>query len=128
MKDKVHRDGYVTTIFGRRRQLPEAFSGMPQLISQAERMAINMPIQGTEADFLKMAMIKIHDLIHKEKSEDDVRLLLNVHDELLFEIKDDLIKDWVVKIKNIMENIHKLDVPLTVDDKFGINWSEMKNI
>ena len=128
MRDKVHQDGFVATIFGRRRQLPEAFSGMPQLISQAERMAINMPIQGTEADFLKLSMIKIHDLVHAEKAEDNVRLLLNVHDELLFEIKDELIKDWAEKIKNIMENIHKLEVPLTVDAKYGMNWAEMKDV
>jgi len=128
MKDKVRKDGYVTTIFGRRRQLPEAFSGMPQLVSQAERMAINMPIQGTEADFLKLSMIKIHDLIHKEKSEESVRLLLNVHDELLFEMKEGLIKNWAVKIKEIMENIHNLEVPLIVDVKYGKNWAEMESI
>lgn len=128
MKDKVKKDGYVATIFGRRRSLPEAFSGMPQLVSQAERMAINMPIQGTEADFLKMAMVQVHDLVHKENVEEQVKLLLNVHDELLFEVKDDLIKSWAVKIKNIMENIHKLDVPLIVDVKFGNNWAEMESV
>lgn len=128
MKNKVHRDGYVTTIFGRRRQLPEAFSGMPQLISQAERMAINMPIQGTEADLLKLAMIEIHELIHKEKAEEKVGLLLNVHDELLFEIKNEAVDQWVIKIKKIMENIHKFDVPLTVDAKYGDNWAEMELI
>jgi len=128
MKDKVRRDGYVTTIFGRRRQLPEAFSGMPQLVSQAERMAINMPVQGTEADLLKLSMVEIHGLIHKEKAETKVKLLLNVHDELLFEIKDNLVDQWVVKIKQVMENIHKFDVPLTVDSKYGMNWAEMENI
>ena len=128
MRDKVHRDGYVTTIFGRRRQLPEAFSGMPQLISQAERMAINMPVQGTSADLIKLAMIKIHELIHKDKVEEKVKLLLNVHDELLFEVENSVIDEWVVKIKQVMENIHKFDVPLTVDAKYGINWSEMERI
>jgi DNA polymerase-1 len=128
MKNKVHKDGYVTTIFGRRRQLPEAFSGMPQLISQAERMAINMPIQGTAADLIKMSMIKIHDLIHGEKVEENVKLLLQVHDELLFEVKNEFIKDWAVKIREIMENIHKLDVPLIVDAKYGINWAQLKSI
>ena len=93
-KDKVRKNGYVTTIFGRRRQLPEAFSGMPQLINQAERMAINMPIQGTAADLFKLSMIQIHDLIHKEKAEKNIKLLLQVHDELLFEVKGELIKDW----------------------------------
>lgn len=128
MKDRVRRDGYVTTIFGRRRQLPEAFSGMPQLVSQAERMAINMPIQGTAADLIKMSMIKIHDLIHKEKAEEKIKLLLQVHDELLFEIKDGLIKEWSGKIRDIMENVHKFDVPLIVDSKYGINWAETKEI
>ncbi|OGN01067.1 MAG: DNA polymerase I [Candidatus Yanofskybacteria bacterium RIFCSPLOWO2_02_FULL_43_10] len=128
MKDKVRRDGYVTTIFGRRRHLPEAFSGMPQLISQAERMAINMPIQGTASDLIKLSMTNIHDLMHREKVEDKVKLLLNVHDELLFEVKDGLVKDWSVKIKNIMENIHKLDVPLIVDAKYGKNWAEMQDV
>ena len=126
MKDKVRKDGYVTTIFGRRRQLPEAFSGMPQLVSQAERMAINMPVQGTSADLIKLAMIKIHDLIHKEKAEKNIKLLLQVHDELLFEVKDELIKEWAGKIRDIMENIHKLDVPLIVDAKYGNNWAQLK--
>lgn len=125
-KDKVRKNGYVTTIFGRRRQLPEAFSGMPQLINQAERMAINMPIQGTAADLIKLSMIQIHDLIHKEKAEKNIKLLLQVHDELLFEVKGELIKDWSGKIKGIMENVHKLDVPLTVDVKYGNNWAEME--
>lgn len=127
MRKKVRKDGYITTIFGRRRQLPEAFSGMPQLISQAERMAINMPIQGTAADLLKLSMIKIHNLIHAEKSEDDVKLLLQVHDELMFEVKDKRVKEWSGKIKNIMENIHKLEVPLIVDAKYGMNWAEMED-
>ena len=128
MKDQVRRDGYVTTIFGRRRQLPEAFSGMPQLINQAERMAINMPIQGTAADLIKLSMIKIHDLIHKEKAEKNIRLLLQVHDELLFEMKSELVNEWIEKIRDIMENIHKLDVPLIVDVKHGKNWAEMSAV
>ena len=128
MKEKVRKDGFVTTIFGRRRSLPEIFSGMPQLISQAERMAVNMPVQGTSADLLKLAMIKIHDLIHKEKAEENVKMLLNIHDELLFEIKDALLSEWAVKIREIMENIHKLGVPLIADAKLGQNWSKMSPI
>jgi DNA polymerase-1 len=124
MKDSLHRDGYVKTIFGRRRQLPEAFSGMPQLISQAERMAINMPIQGTAADLIKLSMVKIHELLHQEKVEENVKLLLQVHDELLFEVKDKLVNEWSEKIKTIMENTHKLEVPLIVDVKYGHNWAE----
>ncbi|HEY4474454.1 MAG TPA: DNA polymerase I [Candidatus Paceibacterota bacterium] len=128
MKEKVRKDGFVATIFGRRRSLPEIFSGMPQLINQAERMAVNMPVQGTSADLLKLAMIKIHDLIHKEKAEENVKMLLNIHDELLFEIKDALLSEWAVKIREIMENIHKLGVPLIADAKLGQNWSKMSPI
>ena len=91
-------------------------------------MAVNMPVQGTSADLLKLAMIKIHDLIHKEKAEENVKMLLNIHDELLFEIKDALLSEWAVKIREIMENIHKFDVPLIVDAKYGINWAEMEEI
>ena len=91
-------------------------------------MAVNMPVQGTSADLLKLAMIKIHDLIHKEKAKEGVKMLLNIHDELLFEIKDGLVDEWTAKIKEIMENIHKLGVPLVADAKLGQNWSEMSPI
>ena len=77
---------------------------------------------------MKLSMIEIHELIHKEKTEKNVKLLLQVHDELLFEVKEDLIRDWASRIRNIMENIHKFDVPLIVDAKYGINWAEMEEI
>jgi len=128
MREKVHRDKYVRTIFGRRRQFREMDSKIVELVRQAERMAINMPIQGTAADLLKLAMVKISDLIHLENKDEEVKMLLQVHDELLFEIKEELLTDWSIKIKEIMENIWKLDVPLTVDVKYGTNWAEMKKI
>ena len=126
IKKKARKDGYVSTIYGRRRYLPEINSGMPQLISQAERMAINHPIQGTEGDFLRIAMNRIYDLIHKEYNEQDVRMLLQVHDELLFEVKDDLVGTVSPEIKSIMENVAELNVPLTVDIKYGNNWKDME--
>lgn len=125
IKQKARKDGYVSTIFGRRRYLPEINSGMPQLISQAERMAINHPIQGTEGDFLRITMNRIHDLIHKEYNDNDVKMLIQVHDELLFEIKNNLIKAVSPKIKNIMETVYELNVPLTVDVKYGDNWRDL---
>jgi len=128
MKEKARKDGFVSTIFGRRRYLPEINSGIPQLIAQAERMAINMPIQGTEGDFLRIAMNRIYDLIHKEYGEENVKMLLQVHDELLFEVKNNLVGTISPKIKNIMETVHKLDVPLTVDAKYGNNWRDMEEI
>lgn len=126
IKTKVRKDGYVTTIFGRRKWLPEIKSSMPQLVSQAERMAINHPIQGTATgDLMKLAMIKIFEHIHDSNNQNNAFLILQVHDELLFEIKDGLIQNLSKDIKNIMENIYKLDVPLTVEVKYGDNWAEM---
>jgi len=126
MKIKARKDGYVSTVFGRRRWLPEIRSSMPQVVSQAERMAINHPIQGTAADLVKLAMIKVFEFLHDSGSQDDVFLLLQVHDELLFEVRENLVKNMADKIKNLMENVHKFDVPLIVDVKSGNNWAEMK--
>jgi DNA polymerase-1 len=128
MKIKARKDGYVTTIFGRRRWLLEIKSSMPQVVSQAERMAINMPIQGTAADLMKLAMIKVFEHIHNSGGQDDVFLLLQVHDELIFEIKDELIKKTTEKVKSIMENAYRFDVPLVVDVKVGNNWAEMERV
>lgn len=128
MRFSAKKDGFVMTIFGRKRYLPEINSGMPQMISQAERMAINMPIQGTAADLLKMAMIKIERMISNGYGEEDIKMILQVHDELLFEIKNSLAADLTEKILNIMENVHKLEVPLVVDAKIGDNWRDMEAI
>jgi len=128
-KTKARRDGYVTTVFGRRRWLPEIRSSMPQVVSQAERMAINHPIQGTATgDLMKLAMIKIFDFVHDSGNQNNAFLLLQVHDELLFEVKEVLVKKLSGRIKDIMENVHKFDVPLVVDVKYGNNWSEMQKL
>ncbi len=87
-----------------------------------------MPVQGTEGDLLRIAMNRIHDLIQKEYNDNDVRMLLQVHDELLFEIEDSLVKFVSPRIENIMENVAELNVPLTVDVKFGYNWGEMEEV
>jgi len=129
MKIKARKDGYVSTIFGRRRWLPEIKSSMPQMVSQAERMAINHPVQGTATgDLMKLAMIKTFDHVHTTGNQDNVFLLLQVHDELLFEIKKGLVEKISTKIKDIMENIYKLEVPLVVDVKYGNNWAEMDEL
>jgi len=124
-KKSVAEKGYVETIFGRKRYLPDINSRMPQLQAAAERMAINHPIQGTGADIIKLAMIQIYGHLHKAKLEDKVRMLLQVHDELVFEIKDELVKEESKILKDIMEKVYKLDVPLTVDVKVGDNWQDM---
>ncbi|MEE9164808.1 MAG: DNA polymerase, partial [Nitrospinota bacterium] len=123
IKDEARRVGFVRTITGRRRWLPEIHSQNHMVRSQAERMAVNMPIQGSDADISKMSMIAID----KEfGGQTDVRLLLQIHDALLFEIIQEKIKMIIPKIKNLMENIVKLPVPLKVDAKVGDNWAELK--
>ncbi|MEK7151362.1 MAG: DNA polymerase, partial [Patescibacteria group bacterium] len=125
IKEKAHRDGYVETIFGRRRSLMDIYSTIPQVQAQAERMAINHPIQGTAADLVKLAMIGVFKYIHENSITEKVKLLLQVHDELVFEVKTELVKKFVPEFKKIMESVHKLDVPLIVDVKYGDNWQEM---
>ncbi|MDO8505321.1 MAG: DNA polymerase I [bacterium] len=125
LKEQARTAGYVETLFGRRRYLPEITSGVQQIRASAERMAINMPVQGTAADLMKMAMIKIHESIKTLKHESSVRMLLQVHDELVFEIKKELVSEVAPKIKSIMESVYALKVPIVVDLKQGENWGEM---
>lgn len=116
--------GYVKTITGRIRYLPELSSSNAQIRASGERMAMNTPIQGTSADIIKIAMINIYNEI-KDKSPDSL-MLLQVHDDLLFEVPENE-KDIMIKIiRDKMENAVKLSVPLSVDVKTGRNWGEMK--
>ncbi|MFH1661940.1 MAG: DNA polymerase I [Candidatus Falkowbacteria bacterium] len=114
---------YVETMFNRRRYLPEINSSVMQVKKSAERMAINTPLQGTAADMIKVAMAEIFKTLSPE-----TKMLLQVHDELLFEIKNDEVEKWTKKIKDIMENVIKLKVPVVVDVKVGENWGEMKRV
>ncbi len=130
-KKEAREKGYVQTLFGRRRFLPEINSQIPQLRNEAERMAINMPIQGTAADLMKMAMIEVRNFISKvnnSSKEEIVKMILQVHDELLFEIKRDFVKEIGLEIKKIMENVIKLKVPIVVDLRAGDNWGKMEEI
>jgi DNA polymerase-1 len=126
----ARRRGYTETLFGRRRYLPEINSSVVQVRKAAERMAVNTPLQGTAADMIKVAMTEIANLseLRANDSESDVRMLLQVHDELLFEIKNSKIKEATKKIKRIMENVIKLKVPVIVDVSVGDNWGEMKEL
>jgi len=128
MRQEAREKGVVKTLFDRQRLLPEIFSSVPELARQAERMAINFPIQGTASDIMKIAMRQIYDFVNKNLKEEEAKTLLQVHDELLLEIKEDAVNNLAPKIKYIMENVCKLDVPLVVDVKIGKNWSKMKNL
>ena len=122
----AHVQEYVETLFGRKRYLPEIGASHQQMRAQAERMAINHPIQGTAADLMKLAMIKVDKLISKEFSPDEVRMILQVHDELVFEVKDGLVKKASGMLQDEMETVEKLKVPIVVDAGVGNNWGECK--
>ncbi len=126
---QAQNKGYVETLFGRRRYLPEINSSIAQVRKAAERMAINMPLQGTAADMIKLAMIKTDKFLQKTNQPTaKARLLLQVHDELLLEIKKAEAQKLALAIKQIMEKIIKLKVPIIVDVKIGANWGELKKI
>ncbi|MFA6194888.1 MAG: DNA polymerase I [Patescibacteria group bacterium] len=121
---EAQEKGYAITLFGRKRSLPEITSSIPAIRRSAERMAINTPLQGTAADLIKIAMIEVAKLI--EGKEDEIRLLLQVHDELIFEIKKDKLETYLPKIKKIMESGLKLRVPILVEENTGHSWGELK--
>ncbi|MDA0208059.1 MAG: DNA polymerase I [bacterium] len=126
MKAKVHEDGYVETLFGRKRYLPEAASNVPMLRAAAERMAVNMPMQGTQADLIKMAMIELAEWL--KHADVDAVMLLQVHDELVLEVKDDDIGRAAEKIEEVMRGIHTFEIPLAVTVKIGQNWGDMNPV
>ena len=117
---KAKDEGYVTTLLGRRRYIPEINSRNWNVRGFAERTAINMPIQGTAADIIKLAMIQIDDLLHDSGYKS--RMLLQVHDELIFEIHDDETDELPGRLKEMMENAYTLDVPLDVEIGLADNW------
>lgn len=116
--------GYVETLFGRRRNLPEINSSQFGVRGGAERMAINMPIQGTSSDIVKLAMIKVAECL--QTYGEQARMLLQVHDELLLEVKKDKVDEVVKKCTAAMEQACKLAVPLKVNAEAGKNWGEME--
>ncbi|RJQ14318.1 DNA polymerase I [Candidatus Parcubacteria bacterium] len=123
IKDQARQLGFVRTITGRRRYIPEIHAQHQMVRSQAERIAVNMPIQGSDADISKMSMVAVD---RKFSNSKDVRMLLQIHDALLFEISKSKIKEVVPEIKSIMEGIIKLPVALRVDVKSGPNWGDAK--
>lgn len=125
-KEQARSFGYVTNLNGRRRWLLEASSMFRGEAAEAERAAINMPVQGLAADIIKIAMISVAEEITKKGWEDDVRMLLTIHDELLFEIKEDIIKEASKLIASTMESAYELEVPIRVTTKIGSSWGELE--
>jgi len=129
-KREAESKGYTETFFGRRRHFEGLKSKIPYIKAMAERMAINAPIQGTEADIIKIAMVKVDEYIEKEKLNEKVKLILQVHDELVFEVDEKIVDEVDKKIRNIMENIidpeEVYGVVCKTEMHVGNNWKEMK--
>ena len=119
-------EGYVETLFGRRRYIPELTSENFQLRNAGERMAVNMPIQGTAADIMKMAMIEVSEQIKKHKKNKDIKLILQVHDEVVLEVKKGIESEIAKLVKKAMESVVELNVPIEVKTSINKNWGEMK--
>lgn len=114
--------GYVKTLGGRRLQLPEINARNPMRRQAAERTAINAPMQGTAADIIKIAMIAVQNWLDRESP--DAKMIMQVHDELVFEVATTIIDDFAIHLQNLMSNAMTLDVPLLVEVGVGDNWDE----
>ena len=132
VKRETAQKGYTETFFGRRRYFPDIHSKLPFMKASAERMAINAPIQGTEADIIKLAMIEIDKFLDKKDLKNDVRLLLQVHDELVFEIKEKLVPSVSPEIKRMMEGVidtkKTAGIVMITECSAGDNWVETKKV
>lgn len=129
-KSDAAKNGYTETFFGRRRYFPGIRSKLPFIKAASERMAINAPLQGTCADIIKLAMVRVNDYLVEQSLTDKVFLILTVHDELVFEVEESVVDKVVPKIKDIMEHIVRPEdwngLPLIVNSSVGKNWGEMK--
>ncbi|MDD5190559.1 MAG: DNA polymerase I [Dehalococcoidales bacterium] len=123
-KEQARHSGYVQTILGRKRMIPEIRASNRQIRESAERMAINMPVQGTSADIIKKAMINIYREMLTRKLK--TKMLLQVHDELVFEVPEDELETIKTFVPEMMVNAIQLSIPLKVDTKIGVNWGEME--
>ena len=129
LREKARTDGYVETLFGRRRPTPDIKSSNFVVRQAAERAAINMPIQGTEADLMKLAMIhiqqKLDDFVKTEETSRSAHLLLQIHDSVVVECDEQDADTIAVLLKETMEAVYELPVKLTVDTSIGKNWGEL---
>ncbi len=132
IKRETVQKGYTETFFGRRRYFPDIHSKLPFMKASAERMAVNAPIQGTEADIIKLAMIEIDKFLMQKNLKNDVRLLLQVHDELVYEVKENIVESIAPEIKKMMQGVidpkKTYGIICTADVSFGDNWAELKLI
>ena len=121
---KAHIDGYVKTMFGRIRTIPELENKNYMIRSGAERIALNTPVQGTSADIIKIAMVRLYDEFNKNNLKS--KMLVTVHDEIVVDCKKDEFEIVKKLLKEVMESVIKLEVPLLVEVEYGNNWYEAK--
>ncbi len=121
LKESARKDGYVETLFGRRRPMPDIHSSNFMVRQGAERAAINMPIQGTEADLMKMAMV----MVNEKLPGFNAKQLLQIHDSILVECPENKAEDVAKMLKQTMESVYDLPVKLTVDTTIGKNWGDL---
>ncbi len=125
----ARKHGYTETLFGRRREFSGIKSPLPYVRAQAERMAINAPIQGTQADLIKMAMVRVDQMLTEEGAQEDAHLLLQVHDELVYEVRAERLATLAARIKEIMEGVMEGQethgVPIRVESKTAVSWGDM---
>jgi len=119
-RERAREDGYVETVYGRRLYLPDINSKNHNMRQYAERTAINAPMQGTAADIIKLAMIEVDRYV---SDSDAVKMIMQVHDELVFEVEEAAMDGVVEHVKALMESVADLDVPLLVEAGFGANWA-----
>jgi DNA polymerase-1 len=127
--EQARERGYVETMYGRRRMVPELRSKNTQIRQAGERMTVNFPIQGTAADILKRAMLRVHARLASDVNADDqrrARMILTVHDELLVESPAEAADEVARELRDSMEHAAELAVPLTVDVGIGPNWRDAK--
>lgn len=126
VKKEAGERGFTETLFGRKRYFESIKSRIDYIRAQAERMALNAPLQGTAADIIKISMVKVDQKLKEAELDDKVFLILQIHDELLYEIKDEAIDRAQKIIKETMEDFKDLDVPIVVNVSRGLRWGEMR--
>ncbi len=128
LKREAYKKGYTETLFGRKRFFPDIRSHIPYLRAATERTAMNAPIQGTAADFIKIAMVEIDKALEKKKLSMHADLILQIHDELVYEVEEDYLKEVAEIVLDGMKNVWKGEVPIEASVKFGRNLAELENL
>jgi DNA polymerase-1 len=127
IRETAAEQGYVETLLGRRRYFPNLARGASYNVRQREeREAINAPIQGTAADIIKIAMLKLPDELKQEGLQ--AQMLLQVHDELMFEVPEEELDETTSLVQRVMENAYTLDIPLSTEAKAGLSWGSMEKV